>query len=84
MSGFLSGSILNSDFNESDINNNLNNLNENPNIENNNNNNNNNNNSFQLNIDSEGNFYDNEIDHLYNEDTAFKIEIKYNSTYKES
>ena len=81
MSGFLSGSILNSDFNESDINNNLNNLNENPNIENNNNNN--NNNSFQLNIDSEGNFYDNnEIDHLYN--TAFKIEIKNNSTYKES
>jgi hypothetical protein len=81
MSGFLSGSILNSDFNESDINNNLNNLNENPNIENNNNNN---NNSFQLNIDSEGNFYDNEIDHLYNEDTTFKNEIKYNSTYKES
>ena len=83
MSGFLSGSILNSDFNESDINNNLNNLNENPNIENNNNNN-NNNNSFQLNIDSEGNFYDNEIDHLYFEDIAFKIKIKYNSTYKES
>ena len=81
MSGFLSGSILNSDFNESDINNNLNNLNENPNIENNNNNN-NNNNSFQLNIDSEGNFYCNEIAHLYNED--IKIEIKNNSTYKES